>query len=292
LCRKLYRDSLGPQIRTVIVAGAARSGSTWLGDLIASQQPTRVMFEPFHAGVVPEYSSFPEFLYMRPEDENSPLEDYCRKIFEGRIRDPWIDRQVSCINPRLRVVKEVRINLMLRWMSLRFPDLSQVLIFRHPCSVVLSRMSMGWTADGDLKAMLTQQHVVDDFLEDRIDYVNALTTDEERHAAVWCLSYLVPIRQFGSDELPSVFYERLIADPESELASVFALARINPPDSIESIINRPSLTSKSHSAVVTGDNKLALWKNRLSTSEIRNILAVVETFGMSHLYDDGEMPLV
>ena len=290
-CRKLYRDSLGSQVRTVIVAGAARSGSTWLGDLIASQLPTRVMFEPFYARVVPEYSTFPDFLYMRPEAENSRLANYCRKVFHGQIRDPWIDSQIACLRPKLRVVKEVRINLLLRWMSVRFPDVSQVLIFRHPCSVVQSRMSMGWTADSDLRAMLSQQSLVDDFVRDKIDYVNSLTTAEERHAAVWCLSYLVPVKQFGTTGLPSVFYERLIANPDQELARVFALARITPSKTFDRMIIRPSLTSTPHSAVVTGDSKLAIWKKRLSTSEIRNILSVVEAFGMSHIYDSSEMPL-
>jgi hypothetical protein len=61
----LYRDTVGRLDRSMIVAGTARSGTTWLAEIIASQVPCRIMFEPFQPRKVQAYSQFEYFQYLR-----------------------------------------------------------------------------------------------------------------------------------------------------------------------------------------------------------------------------------
>ena len=75
----------------MLLAGAGRSGTSWVARLISSQIPCRVMFEPFNPVRVSAFRGFPDFCYRRPEDEDPDLEAYARRILTGRIRDRWID---------------------------------------------------------------------------------------------------------------------------------------------------------------------------------------------------------
>jgi hypothetical protein len=151
---------------------------------------------------------------MRPDVENEPLLRYCETVLSGRIRHPWIDREVEVILPRCRLIKEIRMNLFLKWLAQRFPQVPLVFIVRHPCAVVLSRMQLGWATDDDLAPLLAQDELVADFLADKMHVIEAARTAEQKHALVWCISNLVPLRQFAGTGWHPMFYENLVLEPE------------------------------------------------------------------------------
>ena len=137
LYRRLYKDNAPGLSRCLMLAGTGRSGTTWLAELIGLQRPTRIMFEPFRPSLVPEYAGFRNFLYMKPEEHNAALREFCERVFTGRIRNPWIDNTIEVLRPQVRIVKDVRANLLLKWINRQFPSLPLVLVLRHPCAVVL-----------------------------------------------------------------------------------------------------------------------------------------------------------
>jgi len=104
------------------------------------------MFEPFNPVLVEDYLAFNYYQYIQPDHENRELNHYCANLFSGRIRNAWIDSQIAHPKPQFRVVKAVRANLMLKWINEQLPNVSQILVIRHPCAVVLSWMQMGWNA--------------------------------------------------------------------------------------------------------------------------------------------------
>lgn len=288
--RRLYRDHFPDVARTVLVAGTARSGTTWLGDLIASQGPTRILFEPFNPELIEAYQQFNYFQYMRPEEENEPLADYCSRLFSGRIRHHWIDREITHLSPRYRVVKAVRANLMLGWIARQFPDVPQVLIIRHPCAVVLSRMKLGWATDADIEPLLAQPKLVDDFLANNIELIQECRTDEEKHAIIWSVSYLVPLKQIASSNTRVIFYENLHTRPKAEVPRLLeAIGRVYD-DRIHSHLDSPSATSRGNSAVVSGNNIIEQWQHELLPSQIDRILGVVDAFGLGYLYGNSLLP--
>lgn len=274
------------------MAGTARSGSVWLADMIASQVSCRFMFEPFNPNLVPEYRDFHYFQYMRPGSENSKLYTFAHHVFSGQIRNRWIDHQNERIFPKYRLIKEIRANLLLRWLRDKFPNVPIIFLVRHPCAVVLSRMQLGWATDEDIKPFLSQPDLIQDHLAPYLDLIRKAETDEEKHAIIWSVSYLVPWKQFQSAELKTVYYENLCTRPEIELPSVFRAIGLEFDSSwIQRIVNRPSQTSQETSAVVVGTNRIESWKRRLSSTQIDRILRVVDSFGLSHLYGDSFLPL-
>jgi hypothetical protein len=288
---RLYHDSDRTIKKSILVAGTARSGTTWLGSIIASQVPCRMMFEPFHSGKVEEFRPFHYFQYMRPTEPNGQLQSYCQKIFSGNIRHHWIDREVEHLKPRYRLIKEIRANLFLKWIALTFPEIPLLFIIRHPCAVVLSRMQLDWATDTDIEPFLAQPDLLEDFLADKMDVITQAKTVEEKHAIIWCISNLVPLKQFGPNGLNVIFYENLVLQPEFEIPKLFHAINLPYKDTVFTQISEPSTTSVNSSAIVTGDNKITHWQKELSPTQIRNILTIVEAFELDNLYGESIIPL-
>ena len=287
---RLFRDSDRDPGKSILVAGAARSGTTWLAELISTQIPCRLMFEPFNTDLVCEYREFKYFQYMRPGEHNETLYAFAQKVFNGEIRNHWIDRKNENLLPRFRLIKEIRANLLLKWLHDNFPGIPFLFIIRHPCAVVLSRMELGWATDRDIESFLTQQYLIDDHLSDHMELIRSSKSDEEKHAIIWCVSNLIPLKQFPPDDLRIIFYENLCLQPDEEFSKI--LQRIQQKDKPLTAIraDKPSTTSKISSAVVTGQDKISRWSNCLTTRQITKILNVVSEFGLSFLYDESLIP--
>ncbi len=301
--RKFYRRAIqlagshfyinpDPDMRkSILVAGTARSGTTWLGDLIASQLPSRILFEPFNPILVPEYSAFSYFQYIRPGMKNPKFHDFARKVFTGEIRNRWVDHYNERIFSKYRLIKAIRVNLALKWLHENFPMVPIVFIVRHPCAVVLSRMKLDWATNRDIEPFLDQPELMEDHLAPYLNLIKNAGTAEEKHAIIWSVSNLVPLKQFDDGDSCIVYYEDLCTQPERELQAVFKSIGHQYLRSVIGQINRPSQTTREHSAIAAGKDKLSNWKKELSASQIDNILGVVDAFGLSYLYGDSVLPL-
>ena len=277
--------------RSILVAGTARSGTTWLGDLIASQIPSRILFEPFNPELVSDYRRFHYFQYMRPGTENPEFYAFAQKVFTGDIRNHWIDRQNERMISKFRLVKEIRANLALKWLHDNFPEVPIIFIMRHPCAVVLSRMELGWATDHDIEPFISQPQLVEDYLGPYLDLIRNAGNSEEKHAVIWSVSNIVPLKQFEAGELRIVYYENLCVQPEVELPAIFNAIGHSYDHALAEKMDRPSQTTKATSAVVTGSHKVSHWKKALRPLQIEQILKVVESFGLQGIYGDSAMPL-
>lgn len=280
--RHLYRDTNRRLQDSILVAGTARSGTTWLGDILAGPNG-RILFEPFHPRKVAAIAHLHYFPYLRPEEKNPPLEAYARQVFTGVVRHPWIDREVSQLRPTFRVIKEIRANLCLKWLQVQFPEVPQILLVRHPCAVTLSRRQLGWATDSDIESFLAQPTLLEDHLNPCLDIICRAQTELEKHAVIWCISHLVPLRQFAPGELTLVFYEDLCLQPQRELARIAQVVQ-RPLAAAPASLARPSATTTAASAVLTGDDRVTRWQNSLSSVEIGQVLDIVAAFGLDHLY--------
>jgi hypothetical protein len=286
----LYVNPARDLDRSILVAGTGRSGTTWLGDLITSQISCRVMFEPFNPDLVSEYSGYNYFQYMRPADEDQVLHEFARKVLSGEIRNRWVDHKNEQIFPEYRIIKEIRANLLLKWLHDRFPEVPILFIMRHPCAVVLSRMELGWATDADIEPFLSQPDLVTDHLASHLELIRNARTDVEKHAIIWCVSNLIPLKQFEPGSLKIVYYEKLCTQPEIELSTILDLIGKERRQLLSEKFDRPSQTTRETSAVVTGADKISSWKRKLDASQIERILDIVNAFGLGELYGDSFQP--
>ena len=80
----LIRSSPRQPNECVLVVGEARSGTSWLGELVARMLNARVLFEPTNSHYTP-FRNLPDLLYADGEMTCPAIEKCCRAIFTGRL---------------------------------------------------------------------------------------------------------------------------------------------------------------------------------------------------------------
>ena len=228
---------------------------------------------------------------MRPGMENPEFYGFAQKVFKGEIRSRWIDHQNEKIVSKYRLVKEIRANLALRWLHDNFNAVPIIFILRHPCAVVMSRMDLRWDTDRDIASFLSQPHLLEDHLEPYMDLIYSAKKAEEKHAVIWCVSNMVPLKQIHSNEMKVVFYEDLCTQPEIELLEILEAVGYKNSSLSLSNVDRPSQTTRRTSPLVAGREKIGNWKQNLDQSQINNILRIVQRFDLSYLYGHSSIPL-
>jgi hypothetical protein len=290
--RRVYRDREGARMPTAVLAGTGRSGTTWVAELIDSQVPCRLLFEPFHPGKVEAYRHFHYFQYMAPEGDNAELLGFCRRLLAGEVRGPWVDGHLAHLRPRLRLIKDIRPTPMLRWLHRHFPQVPILYTIRHPCAVVLSRMRLKWATDADVAEFLRQPDLVRDHLQPFLPVIRNASTEEEKHAVVWCVCNLVPLRQFADGGWTLLFYEHLRERPEVEVPRIFRALGVEHGDDVYQALRRPSRTTRSAGGPAgAGRAEAADWQRSLTPAQIGRVMRIVAGFGLDHLYGETPAPL-
>ncbi|NOZ70665.1 MAG: sulfotransferase, partial [Chloroflexi bacterium] len=165
----------------IVVAAAARSGSTWLADMLSAAPGLQEIFEPFHpqhsalyrqlVGVQANQSRQYKRVYLRSGTQHPQWDVLLAQALTGKIRSYRTDYQRRRFLPDRYVVKFIRANMMLGYLADRFqPQI--VFLTRHPCAVVYSRLHRvrePWFAD--VKDLLADEALVADYLQPWLRYV-------------------------------------------------------------------------------------------------------------------------
>jgi hypothetical protein len=276
--------------KTIILAGSGRSGTTWLGNILAAQPTTRVIFEPLDHRRVSEAVVFPLRPYARPQGEYPHWQPALAQILAGSVHNDWVDREQSKWWPRFlttrRLVKEIRANLLLGWISEQF-GCPIVYMMRHPCAVVHSRLKLGW--ETHLDTFTNQAELVADYLTPYMDLILGAETAVERHAVMWCIENLVPMRQMAQYDWIFCTYEMLCQQPEVEAGRILSQLRMHPNWLTRRAVRQVSSVARADSAVVGQEDLLRSWQNKMETADIDAILHLVDAFDI-HLYTADPLP--
>jgi len=272
----------GDHTKTVFLAGSGRSGTTWLSGLVNHDAAYRQIFEPFHPGKVEGFRGFGSKQYLRPGDRREEFLAPAREAVTGQLRSRWSDRGGALV-ARRRLVKDIRANLLLGWLADNFPGMPMVLLMRHPCAVVSSRLALGWR--DNLDETMAQGDLVEDHLTAVEDHIRAARDPFERHLFLWCIDNRVPLRQFRPGAIHLCFYENLVAHPEPELRRLFAFVGREYDDGVLGRLGRPSPTSRPN-----GRPSLDGWRGRVGGGQLERAVEVLDLFGLDGIYGRGTMP--
>jgi hypothetical protein len=268
--------------QSILLAASGRSGTTWLGNIVAADPNTRIFFEPFDPRRVPAAACLPLRAYARPEGSYPEWESLVGKVLRGEIENEWINRQGRRWWAQRRLIKEIRANLMLAWIDRRFhPKI--VWMTRHPCAVVNSRVKLQWEAHLDV--FLAQPELVEDYLQPFLPVIQEAQTQVQKHAVAWCIENLVPLQQSHHHNWIFCTYEELYRQPEAEANRILQALGLRKNWFTSRAIHRITMTARSDSAVVNQRDPLLQWQEELSDPEIEDVLRTVSAFGI-HLYED------
>jgi hypothetical protein len=292
VARRLPLDMGGGPEDAIFLAGAGRSGTTWLGEFLAGAVRLRYVFEPFHPVRSPPARLFPARSYLGPRDGSPEQASTAARILRGKLHDAWIDGHNRRVLARGRLVKDVWSNLRLGWLRARFPSTPIVLLVRHPCATIGSQARTGWDWHVEPATFLRQAALMERHLAGLEDVVAAAATDLERAVLGWCVDTFVPLRELRPGDAHVVFYERLVTEPVTELRSLFDYLRRDAPRSVDAL-STPSALSLGGPAGTTPStpaDRVGSWTSSLSAEDVARAMELVERFGLGRLYGADPMP--
>jgi hypothetical protein len=274
----------GDHTDAVFLAGSGRSGTSWLAEVINHKGEYRYVFEPFNPARVGAFGHFRSKQYLRPDDASEAFLGPTRLALSGSLRDPWTARFNEKFVARQRLIKDIRANLLLGWMRANFPGMPIVLLLRHPCAVVTSRLALGWK--DNLDETMAQEDLVEDHLLPMEAEIRAARDDFERHLLLWCIDNYVPLRQFAPGEIHLAFYENLLENPEGGLRSLFGFLGEDPDDRVYDKLGRPSPLSRRDAPSPSMDG----WRAHVGARQLERTLEILALFGLDRVYGKGPMP--
>ncbi|MFN3167273.1 MAG: hypothetical protein ACE37H_09450 [Phycisphaeraceae bacterium] len=278
---------------TVLLAGSGRSGTTWLGQIVNHGNAYRDVFEPFHPGRVERLRGWPAMRYL-PSDAETPSEAHVvRGLLAGRVRTAWTDAYNRKAFPKQRLIKAIRANLMLGWIRADCPQVTLLFAMRHPCAVAYSRLKLGW--ETHLGQLLDQPRLVRDHLGPCRELVERVAFEGDawqRHVTMWCIENVVPLRQLRAGEAHVLQYERVCESFDSEAEALFGFLSRATPRGIERARHQHSPHFRRDSAILRGGSLIHDWQSRVNTAQIDQALALLDAFGLGHLYSERAMPRV
>lgn len=283
---------------TIFVSGMGRSGTTWLSELINYRQNYRDIFEPFLPYKVEISSSFKYLQYINPNYDNKLLTSSAKNILSGKFKSDWTDVNNNNLFTTKRIIKDIRTNLMLKWLNNIRPGMPIILIIRHPLAVIDSYKNLGWGIEAggktsDFNRIIEQKQLLQDFpiVRTNLKYID---TDDyiSQLLYIWCVLYHVPIKQLNSSDYKIVFYENILLFPEETLRDIFLyIGQKFDGKKILDKIKKPSVTNyrKTDFNMDPAEN-IRKWKKSFTEKELIKSQEIINRFELDHLYDIDGFP--
>lgn len=281
--------STDTNLNAVLLAGIARSGTTWISNILNYDNRYRSLFEPFH----PQHGielrkQVKNGMYLRPDTENEALKQGFIDLLSGNMINDYVDQDNKGDYGERILVKSIRVNTMLPWLHANLPELPIVYITRHPASVITSHLRLGWSASKrNVERMLSQPELLEDYLAPYADLMKTAENDFDNLLYFWCANNYMMRRHFQNNEIYTVYYETLKRQPIDEARKIFAfLGQPLHEDALAKIVEKPSRTTwrkaseKHHwTEIITLEQQAKLWKT-------------LEVFGLDDIYNEANAPRI
>ena len=290
--RRIFLDHNHDYRTTVFISGVGRSGTSWVSKVMNHKNEYRHVFEPFHPGEVKEARAFGYHRYLRPDNREAALLSAAKTILSGAFKSPWTDRYNKKRLVSGRIIKDIRTNLMLKWIHANFPGMPIVLLFRHPCAVANSRFQIHWDSGPELNRWLSHHELMEDFLEPFRSLIEDAKDDFEKHILFWCILNYVPLQQFRKGEIHLAFYEEFCVNPGAEIDRLFSFLNIEIDDRISDTLRKPSHQARKESPIITGDSLVDSWRKTVTPEQVQASLRILGAFGLAGIYSESSMPNV
>lgn len=293
--RKLFNKrpvlfDFGDYRETVILAGTGRSGTTWVENIINARNDFRIMFEPFHNKYVDLVSNWNYRQYLRCNNREKTFLEPATAILSGHVRNQWIDKFNKKYFPRKRLIKDIRAQLILKWIKSNFPEIPIILLLRHPCAVANSKLKLGW--DTHLTDFLGQDELMEDFLKPFKTELENCKDVFDKHIFMWCVENYVPLKQFNKGEILVVFYEDLCRKSQEKIKQIYSFIEEDFSPLVLKKFKEPSGLMRKDSAIYLKTDLVESWKNDIGESQIERAVEILRIFGLHEIYNQNDLPLL
>jgi len=294
--------------KPLLVTGGHRSGTSWVGKMIASSGEFTYINEPLNKitgkGVFDLDAPF-WYMYICEDNQSEFLEPFKDTISLNyqllseistirSVRDlaRTARNQFSFwkgkMEGRAPLIKDPFAVFSTPWFVKTF-DLDVVIVVRNPYAYVNSLVKLGWfNVIPDLlsQPLLIRDHI-SSFHKDLLAEVNRPADPITRAALFWCVltDRISFIQKEYSDNVRVVRHEDLSLDPEGEYEKLFGSLKIPYTKKVRNKILRSTgagnptrlENNKAHSVIMNSRKSLQNWKTSLSSEDIEKIKEIAKS---------------
>ena len=303
--------------RPILVTGVHRSGTTWVGRMLAAGPQVAYLSEPlnvWHRSGVMRASTRHWYSYICEENQENYLAafqemlqfDYHANLEVKSIksvkdvmrmfRDWWIFRN-GRRNHQIPLIKDPFAVFSTEWFS-RNLECRVIIVVRHPAAVASSLMKLGW--DFDFSDLLAQPMLMRDWLQPYKAEMEALLESPNDLIAQSCLLWRMVYKVVDElkERTPSLLvirHEDISIDPLDEFSKLYGVLDLEFSQEVQSSIvtasseKNPGETSKRtvHSVRIDSRSLVKSWQQRLNQVDIERIRKLTSDVAALY-YSDGD----
>lgn len=291
--------------RLVVVSGLPRSGTSWVGKVLAFTPGFTYCREPDNSDHVPGARREFRWLYL-PSGRHDPAWDaHMRLALRGKVATPFTMQEnpgplLGRLPPRwanklgamapflyLRrrhiLVKLVHANLALEWIADEFPAARQVHVIRHPCGTFASWARLGW--EPEPHRLLADDRLVSDHLAPFADVIEGAESFWERAGALWGATYTVVHAQLlAHPEWCVLQHEWLCGDPVARFHRLCDAVGMSWTRDTEAFLRESDRSGDdaAFSLQRSAAAEIEKWKRQVDPTDVAACRRVVEAFGLPY----------
>ncbi|MBD0823878.1 sulfotransferase family protein [Aestuariibaculum marinum] len=246
----------------LVILGSARSGTSWLTELIARQYRYRLLFEPEHEFNTEEGKLICD-RFVTEANQQPEIKRYLTRVFRNRIDNDWMaqhsnrnwKRHLWPFIPKKFIIKFVRCNLLADYFNTTV-SIPTIFIIRNPYDVLASQMRVKFPWLYDLSYFKSQDTLCDLILNEfglDIRLLNGLT-ELETLCVRWCIENSIPFLGVKTAPLDIYKYEDIVNDI-TLFKAICETYGMTPVNHIEAIYRVPSSKTHPKSHVISGKMK-------------------------------------
>lgn len=284
----------------IVISGEPRGGTTWLMEIL-KQDSDALIWEPLHPQRLEKYphnlaNRVGHIPYIPENAELELAQRYFQELFRGQL--PYGLHVNSKYGHQLRrstslLFKFCRANMLLPWLTRQFPSIRPIYLIRHPLSVISSQFRHPAfqnlnVANNIFEIRRNEDPAFSEIFETHSDKINSIQSRESLFANWWAIQNLLPLKDENKRWL-TISYESLFLRPTLELEKISDY--LNKPMTRFAMhkINMPSSTTRDGSGILENKDQLQNFKRHLSAAQIKEILDIVNSYGID-CYSDAMEP--
>ncbi len=247
----------------IIIAGSARSGTSWLSEIIGLQYRYRLLFEPEHEHQTQEGYLICDKL-ITAENVERDQKKYFVNIFKNQVDNDWIaqlsnrkfKRHLWPVIPKKYVIKFVRCNMSAHYIAQQY-SIPIVYVIRNPYDVIASQQRVKFPWLYNLNRFKNQDLLCNMLMEHyNFDLRNQKElSDIEKLSIRWCIENSIPFLLNKNDSKYTVYKYEDIKNDINVFLEICKSYNLKPLSNIETAYNQPSSKTHPKSEIITGTSK-------------------------------------